>query len=59
MVVILNGKFVMGGVSGNEQPKHKVLIRSFKLSKYETTVKGFRQFVEATGYQIRPICWVW
>jgi formylglycine-generating enzyme required for sulfatase activity len=48
----------MGGVSGNEQPKQKVLIRSFKLSKYETTVKEFRQFVEATGYQIRSICWV-
>ena len=59
MVVIPSGQFVMGGVSGNEQPKHKVLIRSFKLSKYETTVKEFRQFVEATGYQIRPICWVW
>jgi formylglycine-generating enzyme required for sulfatase activity len=59
MAVIPSGEFVMGGVSGNEQPKHKVLIRSFKLSKYETTVKEFRQFVEATGYQIRPICWVW
>jgi formylglycine-generating enzyme required for sulfatase activity len=59
MVLIPSGEFVMGGVSANEQPKHKVLIRSFKLSKYETTVKEFRQFVEATGYQIRPICWVW
>lgn len=39
MVIIPTGEFTMGGVNGNEQPKHKVSIRSFKLSKYETTVK--------------------
>lgn len=59
MVVIPSGEFTMGGVKGNEQPKHKVSIPSFKLSKYETTVKEFRQFVEATGYQTMPSCWVW
>ncbi|WP_289031027.1 formylglycine-generating enzyme family protein [uncultured Paraglaciecola sp.] len=59
MVVIPAGAFKMGGVNGNEQPKHKVSLRSFKLSKYETTVKEFRQFVEATDYKTSNKCWIW
>lgn len=59
MIVIPSGEFMMGGSGENEKPKHKVLIRSFKMSKYETTVKEFRQFVEATDYQSKPSCWVW
>lgn len=39
MVVIPSGEFMMGGSGENEKPIHKVLIRSFKMSKYETTEK--------------------
>jgi len=59
MVTIPSGEFMMGGIRSNEQPKHKVSINSFKMSKYETTVKEFRQFVQATDYQAKPTCWVW
>jgi formylglycine-generating enzyme required for sulfatase activity len=59
MVTIPAGEFIMGGVRSNEQPKHKVVINSFKISQYETTVKEFRQFVQATDYQAKPTCWVW
>lgn len=34
-----------------ERPQHRVrLTRAFRLSKFETTVGQFQQFVEATGY---------
>lgn len=59
MVVIPSGEFIMGGSSEYEKPKHKVFIRSFKMSKYETTVKEFRQFVKATNHKTKENCWVW
>jgi formylglycine-generating enzyme required for sulfatase activity len=39
------------------EPVHAVKIKSFRLAKYETTVKQFRQFDEATGYQAKGDCW--
>lgn len=39
------------------EPVHTVRIKTFRLSKYETTVRQFRQFVEATGYQADGDCW--
>ena len=59
MIDIPSGEFVMGGSGAIEQPNHKVLIRSFRLSKYETTVKEFRRFVETTGHKTESSCWLW
>lgn len=70
MVTIPAGKFLMGdpqspasdGQMISAAPQHQVSIKSFQLSKYEITVKQFRQFVEATGYQAGSApgeCWKW
>ena len=64
MVTIKAGEFSMGSTANpksaiqpNSEPVHRVRIKTFKLSKYETTVGQFRQFVEATGYQADGDCW--
>lgn len=65
MVTIPAGEFMMGSDTGRnrEAPIHKVKIKSFQLSKYEVTVKEFRQFVDATGYsssgEMAGKCFVW
>lgn len=53
MVYFKGGTFMMGSSSGTpqEQPVHQVEVRSFRIEKYPVTVKEFRRFVEATGYQ--------
>ena len=59
MVTIPAGDFLMGSDSGgtNELPIHNVKIETFKLAKYEVTVKEFRQFVVATGYKTPQECY--
>lgn len=64
MATIKGGEFSMGSTANPKnanypvsEPVHTVKIKSFKLSKYETTVGQFRQFVEATGYKAEGDCW--
>jgi formylglycine-generating enzyme required for sulfatase activity len=64
MVTVKGGKFLMGSLANPKdknfpisEPVHSVSIKTFRLSKYETTVGQFRQFVEATGYQASGDCW--
>lgn len=64
MVNINGGQFWMGSLTDPKnqdypmsEPVHHVKVKTFKLAKYETTVKQFRQFVEATGYQAEGDCW--
>ncbi|WP_449405744.1 formylglycine-generating enzyme family protein [Massilia phosphatilytica] len=64
MVTVPGGQFSMGSTADPTYanypasvPVHQVQVRTFKLSKYETTVKQFRQFVDATGYQMGTDCW--
>ena len=35
----------------DEGPQHRVCLKDFKLSRFETTVGDFRAFVAATGYR--------
>jgi formylglycine-generating enzyme required for sulfatase activity len=53
LVRIPAGEFVMGSESGveSEKPAHRVQVESFEMGKTEVTVRQFRRFVEATGYQ--------
>lgn len=64
MATIKGGEFSMGSTANPKsanypvsEPVHNVRIKSFKLSKYETTVEQFRQFVDATGYNAEGSCW--
>jgi formylglycine-generating enzyme required for sulfatase activity len=64
MVTVKGGTFLMGSSANPRdrdypvsEPVHLVSIKTFRLSKYETTVGQFRQFVEATGYQASGDCW--
>jgi len=64
MVTIKGGAFLMGSLANPRddnfpmsEPVHPVRIKSFRLSKYETTVGQFRQFVEASGYEASGDCW--
>ncbi len=66
MMTIPSGEFLMGGnmpfidgseTAPNELPIHKVTISTFKVAKYEVTVKEFRQFIEATGYKAPESCY--
>jgi len=65
MVLIPAGTFKMGGerffwedgtewpieeVTYDERPLHQVSIDSFYLSKYETTIQQFKEFIDETGY---------
>jgi len=57
MVTIPAGSFQMGDPSEtNSQPIHQVSIPEFSMGKYEVTVKEFRQFIEATGYEMPTQC---
>jgi formylglycine-generating enzyme required for sulfatase activity len=52
MVSIQGGSFNMGSnESDDEKPIHRVTVNSFKMGKYEVTVKEFAAFVNATNYQ--------
>jgi formylglycine-generating enzyme required for sulfatase activity len=64
MVTIPAGTFTMGSSANPKnadypmsEPMHAVQVKSFRLAKYETTVGQFRQFVDATGYQVGGDCW--
>lgn len=64
MVTIKGGEFSMGSTANPKndnfpisEPVHTVKIKTFRLSKYETTVQQFRQFVDATGYKAEGDCW--
>jgi sulfatase modifying factor 1 len=62
MIKIPAGTFLMGGdnkqARPDELPKHKVLINSFYMDKYEVTNQQFEKFVAATHYitaaEIKP-----
>ncbi|MFT5758833.1 MAG: sulfatase activating formylglycine-generating enzyme [Alteromonadaceae bacterium] len=57
MVAIPAGSFAMGDISEKDsQPIHNVNISEFSLGKYEITIKEFRRFVEATGYEMPTQC---
>ena len=57
MVTIPAGGFEMGDIADKDsQPIHNVAIPEFSMGKYEVTVKEFRQFVEATGYEMPSQC---
>lgn len=53
IVTIQGGEFHMGSNEGepDEKPMHSISISSFKIGKYEVTVKEFAAFVQATGYE--------
>jgi formylglycine-generating enzyme required for sulfatase activity len=64
MVTVPGGEFAMGSHTDptnpghpTSEPVHVVRLKAFRLAKYETTVKQFRQFVVATGYQASGDCW--
>jgi formylglycine-generating enzyme required for sulfatase activity len=52
MVLIPAGTFEMGSNNGrsDEKPVHTVSVKSFLMSKYETTVGQFKAFVNDSGY---------
>ncbi|WP_332854915.1 formylglycine-generating enzyme family protein [Duganella sp. S19_KUP01_CR8] len=69
MVTIKAGTFIMGSDTDIMQgrldrespikdikPAHKVSVPSFKLGKYEVTVKEFAEFVHASGYPMPTKC---
>lgn len=54
LLLVTGGRFQMGGSKNgvyDEYPAHWVTVDNFKISKYETTVGQFRQFIRATGYR--------
>lgn len=58
MVTITGGDFLMGSeFADNEKPIHKVSVKSFRISKYEVTIKQFKQFAAATQYITGNTCW--
>ena len=58
MTNIPAGEFLMGSnLSDKEKPIHKVSVNAFKISKYEVTIKQFKQFAAATGYITEDMCW--
>ncbi len=56
-VTIPAGSFMMGSLdietdrNDNEEPRHQVNLRGFKMSKYEVTFTQFQAFIEATDYE--------
>ncbi|MCV2368353.1 formylglycine-generating enzyme family protein [Roseateles oligotrophus] len=63
MATIKGGEFSMGSTANPKEadypvsePIHTVKVQSFRLSRYETTVGQFRQFVELSGYKIGGDC---
>ena len=70
MAAIPAGEFLMGdpqapapgGMQPVAGPQHKVRVQAFRMAKYELTIKEFRQFVDATGYNAgnsKGECWKW
>lgn len=58
MVNIPAGEFLMGSDNADkEKPIHKVTVKAFNLSKYEVTIKQFKQFAAATNYIPNQHCW--
>jgi formylglycine-generating enzyme required for sulfatase activity len=51
LVRIPAGEFQMGSEGGREKPRHRVQLRGFDLGRTEVTVRQFRAFTTATGYQ--------
>jgi formylglycine-generating enzyme required for sulfatase activity len=52
MVSIQGASFNMGSNENeDEKPIHRVTVSSFKMAKYEVTVKEFAAFINATNYQ--------
>ena len=53
MVTVKGGIFSMGSRDGDqdERPVHRVVISTFKMGKYEVTLREFAAFVNATGYK--------
>ncbi|MFZ4428694.1 MAG: SUMF1/EgtB/PvdO family nonheme iron enzyme, partial [Saprospiraceae bacterium] len=53
MVQVIGGIFQMGSNDGesDEQPVHAVTVSNFFISKYEVTVKQFKEFADASGYK--------
>ena len=51
LVVVKEGRFKMGSENGNtdEKPIHKVMLSSFKISKYEITHQQYIEFLNAIG----------
>ncbi len=65
-VYVEGGSFMMGceetdkDCYPDEMPKHRVVLNSFYISKYETTVKEYRAFCEATKREMpKPPSWGW
>ena len=57
MATIPAGVFAMGSAAHESSlPVHNVDISEFSMGKYEVTVNEFRQFVEATNYQVPQEC---
>lgn len=57
MVAIKGGEFMMGSLRDSmSQPVHAVVIKPFRMGKYEVTAEEFRRFVEATGYKTSRMC---
>ncbi|HAN77618.1 MAG TPA: hypothetical protein DCQ31_07510 [Bacteroidales bacterium] len=50
-ILVEGGSFEMGSNDGDkdEQPVHKVTLKTFYISKFEVTVSQYRTFCEATG----------
>jgi len=65
MVYVAGGSFEMGSESGDsdENPIHSVKVSSFYISKYETTVSEFEEFIKSTKYRteadIDSGSWLW
>jgi len=51
LVRVPPGEFLMGSEKEFERPRHRVRIAAFDLAATEVTVRQFRTFAEATGYQ--------
>lgn len=51
MIFVKGGTFKMGSHDGDddEKPRHTVNLSSYYISKYEITVKQYREFCQATG----------
>ncbi|TAK06075.1 MAG: hypothetical protein EPO39_09780 [Candidatus Manganitrophaceae bacterium] len=65
MVLIPEGAFIMGNNGRptpegagdeDEQPEHKVFVKSFYIDMYETTNAHYKQYVDATGAE-PPLLW--
>lgn len=55
LVVIPEGRFVMGGERSDESPKHEVVIgQSLAVGRFEITVAEYDQFARANGQALPP-----